>query len=248
MLARSSGYSGGNWNTNHFYHADGNGNITYLEDSSQGMAASYRYDPFGNTLSSSGPFAAANVYRFSSKEIHVNSGLYYYGYRFYAPAVQRWANRDPLGEAGGVNLYAFADNGPTDEVDPDGLQTTGILTPGIGEVLMDEAAIEAAKQAAARAAARAAIAAAAAAGTSFCKAPKDPCKGLRDQLNAHIQKLTDYIGNPEAHDNIGILKSPKVRGTPGLRDKVIDGRIRNLQKQIDNFRKQLEACEKANGM
>ena len=50
MLARSSGYSGGNWSTHYFYHADGNGNITYLVDSSQAMAATYRYDPFGNTL------------------------------------------------------------------------------------------------------------------------------------------------------------------------------------------------------
>src|SRR5205809_5140641 len=41
-----------------------------------------------------------NVYRFSSKEIHVNSGLYYYGYRWYAPNLQRWLNRDPLGEPG----------------------------------------------------------------------------------------------------------------------------------------------------
>src|ERR1051326_7321430 len=53
-LARSSGYSGGNWSTHYFYHADGNGNITYLVDSSQALAASYRYDSFGNTLSSSG--------------------------------------------------------------------------------------------------------------------------------------------------------------------------------------------------
>jgi len=47
-------------------------------NSSQTLAASYRYDPFGNTISSSGSLASANVYRFSSKEIHVNSGMYYY--------------------------------------------------------------------------------------------------------------------------------------------------------------------------
>src|SRR2546429_9937025 len=36
--------------------------------------------------------ASANVYRFSSKEIHVTSGLYCYGYRFYDPNLQRWPN------------------------------------------------------------------------------------------------------------------------------------------------------------
>jgi RHS repeat-associated protein len=102
LLARSSGYSGGtgNWSTNHYYFADGNGNITYLVDSSQTLAASYRYDPFGNTISSSGSLATANVYRFSSKEQHVASGMYYYGYRFYDPNLQRWRNRDPAAEPG----------------------------------------------------------------------------------------------------------------------------------------------------
>ena len=100
MLARSSGYSGGNWSTHYFYHADGNGNITYLVDGSQAMAATYRYDPYGNTVSSSGTQASANVYRFSSKEVHANSGMYMYPYRFYDPTLQRWLNRDPIAEQG----------------------------------------------------------------------------------------------------------------------------------------------------
>src|SRR5204862_1454559 len=98
LLARSHGYSSANWSTNNFYHANGNGNITYLVNSSQTVAASYRYDLFGNLLASSGSLASGNVYHFSSKEIHVNSGMYYYGYRFYDPFMQRWINRDPLGE------------------------------------------------------------------------------------------------------------------------------------------------------
>ncbi len=40
LLGRSHGYSGGNWSTHNFYHADGGGNITYLVNSSQGLAAS----------------------------------------------------------------------------------------------------------------------------------------------------------------------------------------------------------------
>lgn len=102
LLARSHGNSGGNWSTHNFYHADGNGNITYLVNSSQSLAAKYRYDPYGNTISSSGTLASANVYRFSSKEQHVNSGLYYYGERFYSTSLQRWLNRDPLGDLGSL--------------------------------------------------------------------------------------------------------------------------------------------------
>ena len=125
LLARSSGYSAGNWTTHDYYFADGNGNITFMTDASQLMAASYRYDPFGNTLSSSGTLASANVYRFSSKEIHVNTGMYYYLYRFYDPNLQRWLNRDPLGERGNINLYGFANNRPTGRIDPYGLQDPG---------------------------------------------------------------------------------------------------------------------------
>jgi RHS repeat-associated protein len=120
LLARSSAYSGGNWTSHACYHADGNGNITCLIATNQSVVASYRYDPFGNTISSSGSLASANTYRFSSKEVHLNSGMYYYGYRFYDPNLQRWLNRDPISELGGINLYEFLQNSPTCRVDPDG--------------------------------------------------------------------------------------------------------------------------------
>lgn len=108
LLARSHGYSAGSWGTHNYYHTDGGGNITMLVDGSAVTVASYRYDPFGNTISSSGGLASTNVYRFSSKEIHGNSGLYYYGYRYYDPNLQRWPNRDPLGDDGSLAYEAIA--------------------------------------------------------------------------------------------------------------------------------------------
>jgi RHS repeat-associated protein len=107
--------------TTSFYHADGNGNITALIYPNQQLAAKYLYDPFGNMLAMSGPLMSFNKYRFSSKEWNDNSGLYYYGYRFYDPSLQRWLNRDPLGELGGLNLYEFVGNQPLDAVDLFGL-------------------------------------------------------------------------------------------------------------------------------
>jgi RHS repeat-associated protein len=122
LLARSSGYSSGDgsWSSHADYYADGNGNITSLIDGSQNVVASYRYDPFGNIISKSGSLADVNVYRFSSKEMHFNSGMYYYGFRFYEPNLQRWINRDPIEEKGGVNLYGFVRNCPALIVDVDG--------------------------------------------------------------------------------------------------------------------------------
>ena len=83
--------------------------------------ARYLYDPFGNVIGKSGPLADVNHYRFSSKETHPNSGLYYYGFRFYDPNLQRWLNRDPIGERGGLNLYAYVGNSPINHFDPYGL-------------------------------------------------------------------------------------------------------------------------------
>jgi RHS repeat-associated protein len=121
LLARSDTYSAGSFTSHNYYHADGNGNITYLETSAQGLAASYRYDPFGNLLSSSGSYATANTYRFSSKEWMNTFSSYYYLYRFYVPGIERWLNRDPIQEWGGINLYGFVGNNPVSWIDPLGL-------------------------------------------------------------------------------------------------------------------------------
>jgi RHS repeat-associated protein len=110
----------------------------HMLNSSQSKVAEYRYDPFGNTIASSGSLADANVYRFSSKEIHVKSGMYYYGYRFYDPNAQRWLNRDPLGDRAfrrrfnfpssrkriDRNQYFFINNDPVGSIDAFGLFKT----------------------------------------------------------------------------------------------------------------------------
>jgi RHS repeat-associated protein len=113
-----------------YYHSDGSGNVTMLINPSQYMVAKYLYDAFGNTLSASGSLAQQNLYRFSSKEFHPNSGLVYYLYRYYDPHLQRWPNRDPFEEDGGINLYRFADNSPLFWIDTDGqgLQGTAVGT------------------------------------------------------------------------------------------------------------------------
>lgn len=112
-----------------YYHSDESGNIRVLIYTNQTIAAKYEYDPFGNVLSQSGPLAGANLYRYSSQEYHVASGLICYLRRFYDPNLQRWINRDPSGESAGKNLYGFVGNNPISVVDARGLQGT-IVTDG----------------------------------------------------------------------------------------------------------------------
>jgi len=123
LLARSEHATSSPYGVNRTdcYHVDGNGNITAMLRADSTLSASYQYDPYGRVMTSSGELKDANVYRFSSKMVHPNSGLYYYGYRFYDPNLQRWPNRDPLGEINKPNLYQFVGNDPVNNVDPLGL-------------------------------------------------------------------------------------------------------------------------------
>jgi RHS repeat-associated protein len=51
----------------------------------------------------------------------------YYGYRFYDPETGRWPSRDPIEEEGGINLYGFVGNEPTDWVDILGLDAVVVI-------------------------------------------------------------------------------------------------------------------------
>ncbi|HEV2207455.1 MAG TPA: RHS repeat-associated core domain-containing protein [Verrucomicrobiae bacterium] len=123
LLARTDSalLLGGSPSGHAYYHFDGNGNVTCLISMSNSIVALYQYDPFGNTLSKSGSLADANLYRFSSKEWQANAAFSYYGYRFYDPSLQRWVNRDPIGELGGWNVYGFLLNNPMNQIDLFGL-------------------------------------------------------------------------------------------------------------------------------
>jgi RHS repeat-associated protein len=136
LLARTA-HSGANGvtYTPAFYHADGNGNITYLLKLDQTAGATYQFDPYGRLLTSSGTLAAANTYRFSSKELMLASGFYSFGYRFYDPATQRWVNRDPIGEDGGVNLYRYVGDNPINLIDPFGLSEGDLKRTAINNAL-----------------------------------------------------------------------------------------------------------------
>ncbi|MGH7953765.1 MAG: RHS repeat-associated core domain-containing protein, partial [Limisphaerales bacterium] len=103
-----------------FYHSDGVGNVTTLYDKYQTLEGRYLYDPYGNIVGKWGAYADVNRYRYSSKEFNP-LGIYDFGGRFYDPNIQRFLNRDPLGEVSGINLYGYVGNNPLNLIDPYGL-------------------------------------------------------------------------------------------------------------------------------
>ncbi|MCP4351081.1 MAG: RHS repeat-associated core domain-containing protein, partial [Desulfobacterales bacterium] len=113
----------------YYYFYDANGNVGQLVNATDGgIAAHYEYDPFGNTIKAEGEYKDSNPYRFSTKYFDAETGLYYYGFRYYSAELGRWLNKDPLNEYGGINLYKFTDNNSINLYDIIGLWTRdGVL-------------------------------------------------------------------------------------------------------------------------
>jgi RHS repeat-associated protein len=101
--------------------SDLNGNVIGLLATSSTKTAVYDYDPFGQPIRVNEPEAGLNPVRFSSKYTDAETGLCYYGYRYYSPEVGRWLGRDPIGENGGINLYGMLGNDAANRIDVLGL-------------------------------------------------------------------------------------------------------------------------------
>jgi RHS repeat-associated protein len=66
-------------------------------------------------------------FAFTGHYYHSRSGLYLAPYRAYNPSLGRWISRDPIGEYGGINLYAYVGNSPLNRIDPLGLWDINLL-------------------------------------------------------------------------------------------------------------------------
>lgn len=84
------------------------------------------YYPFGGTAwwaARSAVEATYKTIRYSGKERDA-TGLYYYGFRYYAPWLQRWINPDPAGDVDGLNLFKMLRNSPMRFKDKAGLDSS----------------------------------------------------------------------------------------------------------------------------
>jgi RHS repeat-associated protein len=107
---------------------DHRGALTALIDPhSKKIVECYRYSAFGEEqiFNSSGQklneSALGNPWRFSSKRIDDETGLVYFGRRYYDPYTGRWITADPQGYIDGPNLYIYLSHDPINHVDPFGL-------------------------------------------------------------------------------------------------------------------------------
>ena len=160
MHSPGIGYRG--WDAAFRYtHEDHLGSTRYISTNQpsgfpelhEDIKAALRYDAYGNVTQAAGDeidgsataiipparrqYAGAWGYE---REPPANGlGLDYLYQRYYDPAIGRFISRDPIGWAGGLNLYGYVDNDPVNFTDPTGRRKTGSYWGDVLETLKGEA-------------------------------------------------------------------------------------------------------------
>jgi RHS repeat-associated protein len=90
-----------------------------LVDTTSAIRASYAYDAWGARTRLMGDLDTRASY--AGYRLHAGSGLSLTWFRAYDVRLGRWLSRDPIGDAGGLNLYEYVGNGPVNWMDSLGL-------------------------------------------------------------------------------------------------------------------------------
>jgi RHS repeat-associated protein len=119
----------------YYYHYNHKGDVVALTDGNGDLAPFYEYDAWGNRMTEAEVSGVDNPYRYSTKEWDEESGLSYFGARYYSPEIGRWTQRDRLGPVGGLNLYWYLNSQPGNAIDPWGLEPLGPFNFGTGPLV-----------------------------------------------------------------------------------------------------------------
>jgi RHS repeat-associated core domain len=124
-----------------FFHPDHLGSSNYITDTNGKIFEHLEYFPFGETWVEESTNTQRTPYLFSGKELDEETGLYYFGARYYDPRTSVWQSADPAlhdyldgdpnhGVFNSLNLglYSYALLNPLKIFDPNGAQ--GLPTAG----------------------------------------------------------------------------------------------------------------------
>jgi len=105
-----------------FYHADHLGGTNVITDISGLRVQLTEYDPWGKVSRNDGTVDPEK--RFTGQILDPESGLYYYGARYYDPELGRFISPDPVipspGDPQSLNRYSYTLNNPVKYIDPTG--------------------------------------------------------------------------------------------------------------------------------
>jgi RHS repeat-associated protein len=115
--------------TDYYYVQEMPGHVAAVLNGTTGnIVNQYRYGPWGEAQTVIE--GVTNPFRYNSRQLDSETGLYYYRARYYDPELGRFASEDPIGLEGGINPMAYAGNDPVNARDPSGLIWVGGCVAG----------------------------------------------------------------------------------------------------------------------
>jgi len=81
----------------------------------------FTYRPYGELADSAGSGGLELRYRWTGREYDAETGWYFHRSRYYDPKARRFVQEDPIGYAGGRNVYAYVSGRVLERTDPSGL-------------------------------------------------------------------------------------------------------------------------------
>ncbi|KXU56420.1 RHS repeat domain-containing protein, partial [Prevotella bivia] len=105
-----------------YYHPDHLGSSSYITNLDGEVAQHIEYVPFGEVFIEERNNTWNTPYLFNAKEFDEETGMYYYGARYYEPRLSLWMSCDPLQEKNpNMCSYVYCINNPTRYIDPTGM-------------------------------------------------------------------------------------------------------------------------------
>ena len=120
----------------YYYHPDHLGSSSYITDREGRITQHTEYIAFGEVLFEEHSTSKTMPYLFNGKELDTETGLYYYGARYYDPRVSIFLNVDPLAEKT-MTPYAYTNNNPIMLVDPTGMASEDWVKDKNGNIFWD---------------------------------------------------------------------------------------------------------------
>ena len=112
-------------NLQFFYHPDHLGSSSFITNLDGEVVQHIEYVPFGEVFIEERNSVWNTPYLFNAKEFDEETGMYYYGARYYEPRLSLWMSPDPLGEIfSNSSSYRYGKNNPLKFIDPTGLFET----------------------------------------------------------------------------------------------------------------------------
>jgi len=105
----------------YYFHPDHLGSTSYLSDASGEVYQHVEYLPFGETMVEEHNNSNVNPYLYNGKELDMETGLYYYGKRYYDAQLGRFYTQDRFAEKYySMTPYQYGGNNPIVTIDVNG--------------------------------------------------------------------------------------------------------------------------------